>query len=68
MNASSLDELESAVSALAARTVTLTTENARLRAELADINERMKAASLRLRTAAAQLPSESVVTLTEIAP
>lgn len=59
MNASSLDELESAVNALAERTAALTSENMRLRVELADLNERMKAAGLRLRAAANRLPSET---------
>jgi len=45
----------------------LASENARLRAELADLNERMKAASLRLRAAAAQLPGETVANLTDVA-
>ncbi|TAG48542.1 MAG: hypothetical protein EAZ30_05055 [Betaproteobacteria bacterium] len=56
----SLDHLENSVDQAVARLVALTVENARLRGELADANERMAMASAKLRALAEQLPESAL--------
>ena len=51
-----LDELEIALDAAAARMKLLVEENARLRIELAEMSARMRAAGHKLRLAAERLP------------
>ncbi len=53
---SSLDELESTLNAVTARLLTLSEENTRLRAALAEQSERMRAAGHKLRIVAERLP------------
>ena len=52
----SLDELEIALDAAAARMKLLVDENTRLRVELAEMSARMRAAGHKLRLAAERLP------------
>lgn len=59
----SLDELEIALDAAAARMKLLVDENARLRIELAEMSARMRAASLKLRLAAERLPQAQAQTI-----
>ena len=58
----SLDELEIAVDAAAARMKLLVDENARLRVELAEMSARMRAAGHKLRQAAERLPQTQAPT------
>ena len=57
----SLDELETVLNAAASQLQRLFDENARLRAELAEMNERMHIAAQKLRAAAERLPQPSAV-------
>ena len=52
----SLDELEIALNAAVAQMQRLSADNARLRGELAEANERMRAAGQKLRLVALRLP------------
>ncbi|TAG06163.1 MAG: hypothetical protein EAZ43_01375 [Betaproteobacteria bacterium] len=56
----SLAHLENSVDQAVARLVALTAENARLREELADANERMAMAGAKLRALAEQLPESAL--------
>lgn len=57
---SSLNELETALDAASVRMQQLFDDNARLRSELAEANERMRAAGYKLRVVAERLPQASV--------
>ena len=57
----SLDELETVLNAAASQLQRLFDENARLRAQLAEMNERMHIAAHKLRAAAERLPQPSAV-------
>jgi chromosome segregation ATPase len=56
----SLDHLENSIDQAVARLAALAAENARLRGELADANERMAMASAKLRALAEQLPESAL--------
>jgi len=53
-----IDELEAALDAAAARLKTLADENVRLRAELASNRERMRAAGFKLRAVVERIPHD----------
>ena len=57
----SLDELEIALDAAAARMKLLVDENTRLRVELAEMSARMRAAGHKLRVAAERLPEAQAI-------
>ena len=57
----SLDELETVLDAAASQLQRLFDENTRLRAELAEMNERMHIAAQKLRAAAERLPQPTAV-------
>lgn len=56
-----IDELEAALDAVAARLKALAEENARLRAELVASQERMRAAGFKLRAVVERIPHEQAV-------
>lgn len=60
----SLDELETVLNAAASQLQQLFDENTRLRAQLAEMNERMHMAAQKLRAAAERLPQPSAVEIT----
>jgi len=61
----SLDELETVLNAAASQLQRLFDENARLRAELAEMNERMHIAAQKLRAAAERLPQPLSAEITQ---
>ena len=61
----SLDELEIALNAAATQLQRLFDENTRLRAELAEMNERMHIAAQKIRAAAERLPQPVAVEITQ---
>ena len=61
----SLDELEIALDAAAARMKLLVDENARLRVELAEMSARMRSAGHKLRLAAERLPQAQTIAADE---
>ena len=61
-----LDELEIALDAAAAQMQRLSDENARLRWELADARERMRAAGHKLRVVAERLPQAAAADGVEV--
>lgn len=61
----SLDELEIVLNAAASQLQRLFDENTRLRAELAEMNERMHIAAQKLRAAAERLPQPSVAEISQ---
>ena len=63
----SLDELEIALDAATAHMQQMFDDNARLRGELAEANERMRTAGHKLRVVAERLPQASVADGAEIA-
>ena len=65
---SSLDELETALTAVTARLLALSEENARLRAALAEQGGRMRAAGHKLRVVAERLPQTMVDVAADVAP